>query len=148
MDVADLCQAIYLSLTTDIKVANDTYNIGAREFTTLKQDFQAVLDAAGHGKRMVPIPVGPAISILKLLEKLGISPLYEWIYETAARESFVAIDKAESQLGFKPQYSNQDALLRNYAWYVEHLNDFKGSSGVSHRVPWKQGALALAKLVF
>ena len=32
--------------------------------------------------------------------------------------------------------------------YLEHLEEFQGRSGVSHRVPWKQGALGLAKLFF
>jgi hypothetical protein len=44
-----------------------------------------------------------------------------------------------------PKYSNKQALIRNYQWYIDHLQDFEGRSGVSHRVPWKQGALALAK---
>jgi len=51
-------------------------------------------------------------------------------------------------LGFRPRFSNQEALVRNYRWYVEHLDQFQGTSGVSHRVPWKQGALALAKKFF
>jgi len=148
MDVADLCEAIYLCLTLPQDQANDTFNIGAKEFTTLKEDFQAVLDTAGHGKRMISIPVGPAIAILKLLEKMGISPLYQWIYDTVFRESFVSIEKAERKLGFNPVYSNKDALIRNYNWYVEHIDDFQGQAGVSHRVPWKQGALALAKIFF
>ena len=41
-----------------------------------------------------------------------------------------------------------DALIRNYEWYVAHLSEFAGKSGVSHRVPWKQGLLAVAKLFF
>ena len=40
------------------------------------------------------------------------------------------------------------ALVRNYRWYVEHLDSFKNASGVSHRVPWKQGVLRFAKWFF
>jgi nucleoside-diphosphate-sugar epimerase len=50
MDVHDLCEAIYLCLTIDDNKVNDSFNIGAKEFTTLKEDFQAVLDEAGFGK--------------------------------------------------------------------------------------------------
>jgi hypothetical protein len=70
------------------------------------------------------------------------------VYETAATDSFVSIEKAERVLGWNPRYSNKDALVRNYRWYVEHLDSFAGQSGVSHRVPWKQGILALAKVFF
>jgi hypothetical protein len=45
-------------------------------------------------------------------------------------------------------HSNKQALIRNYDWYVEHLSEFQGKSGVSHRVPWKQGLLAVAKMFF
>ena len=114
----------------------------------MKEDYQAVLDRAGHGKKIRSMPVGLLIFLLRILEKLHLSPLYPWVYETAYTDSFVSIEKAEKLLDYRPKYSNKQALVRNYDWYVAHLNEFKGKSGVSHRVPWKQGALALAKLFF
>ena len=51
-------------------------------------------------------------------------------------------------LGWQPRYSNKEALVRNYTWYLENLDAFKHSSGVSHRVPWGQGILKLAKQFF
>lgn len=148
LDVEDLCQAIYLAATLDPDLVNDTFNIGAKEFTTMREDYQAVLDYAGFGKQIVPLPAAPAIWTLRVLEKLKLSPLYKWVYETAATDSFVSIEKAEQVLGWKPNYSNKDALVRNYQWYVANLEQFEHTSGVSHRVPWKQGILGLAKQVF
>jgi hypothetical protein len=64
-------------------------------------------------------------------------PLYRWVYETAATDSFVSIEKAERVLGFAPKYSNEDALIRNYQWYLDlGRHRFVGQSGVTHRVPW------------
>ena len=148
MDVDDLDQAIWLTLTLPADKVNDTFNIGAKEFTTMKEDYQAVLDRAGHGKRIKGMPAGLLIFLLRILEKLHLSPLYPWVYETASKDSFVSVEKAEKILGFAPKYSNKDALVRNYDWYVAHLDEFKGKTGVSHRVPWKQGLLAVAKLFF
>jgi nucleoside-diphosphate-sugar epimerase len=149
LDVEDLCAAIYLTMTLPTEKVNDTFNIGAKVFTTLKKDYQAVLDAAGHGKKIVPIPAATlSIWLLRGLEALHLSPLYKWVYETVTKDSFVSIEKAERVLGYKPQYSNRDALVRNYRWYVDHLKDFEGQTGVSHRVPWKQGALTILKRVF
>lgn len=148
LDVEDLCAAIYAACTLDCALVNDVFNIGAKQFTTLKDDYQAVLDAAGKGKKIVSIPAAPAIWTLRLLEKVNLSPLYRWVYETVTEDSFVSIEKAERVLGYKPKYSNKDALLRNYQWYLEHLHEFEGQTGVSHRVPWKQGALSIAKLFF
>ncbi len=148
LDVEDLCEAIYLCATLDRERVNDTFNIGAKEFTTMREDYQAVLDAAGFGKKIIPFPAAPVIWTLRLLEALRLSPLYKWVYETAATDSFVSIEKAERMLGFTPKYSNKEALVRNYRWYIEHLQEFEGASGVSHRVPWKQGVLRLAKILF
>jgi len=148
LDVEDLCCAIYLAATLPNSRVNSTFNIGATEFDTMKEDYQAVLDYAGHGKRIIPLPAAPAIWTLRLLEKLGISPLYKWVYETAATDSFVDVAKAQRLLGWDPEFSNQDALVRNYVWYIENLASFEGRSGVSHRVPWSQGILKLAKVFF
>lgn len=148
LDVEDLCDAIYLCTTLDAEVANDTYNIGAKEFTTMKEDYQVVLDEAGFGKKVLGFPAWPMIWTLRFLELLKLSPLYKWVYETASKDSFVSIEKAEKQLGYKPKYSNKDALLRNYHWYIDNLDKFEGQSGVSHRVPWDQGALKIVKRFF
>ena len=148
LDVEDLCDAIYLCATLPRGKVNDTFNIGAKEFTTMKEDYQAVLDRAGFGKKIRGFPAAPMIWTLRILEALHMSPLYKWVYETASKDSFVSIEKAERVLGFKPKYSNKDALVHNFEWYLEHRDDFKGASGVSHRVPWKQGILALAKVFF
>lgn len=148
LDVADLCEAIWLSLTAPDSVANDTYNVGAERFGTFGGDFQEVLDHAGYSKKVKSLPAMPAIWILRLLDKIKLSPLYPWVYETAVKDSFVSIEKAQQQLGFAPQFSNAESLIRNYDWYVANREQFAGTSGVSHRVPWKQGALALAKVFF
>jgi nucleoside-diphosphate-sugar epimerase len=148
LDVFDLCEAIYLCATLPDETVNDVFNIGAEEFSTMREDWQAVLDKAGFGKKIKRMPKKPIIYTLRLLEALHLSPLYKWIYETAAEDSFVSIDKAKRVLNWKPKYSNIDALLRNYQWYCGNTERFKGASGVSHRVPWKQGILGLAKVFF
>lgn len=148
LDVEDLCDAIYLGATLPKEIANDTFNVGAMEYGTPRTDFQAVLDHAGKGGKVVSLPVKPAVWTLRILEKLGLSPLYKWVYETVDKESFVSIEKAQSKLGWQPKYSNVDALLRNFEWYKANVNKFKNQSGVSHRVPWSQGVLKLAKVFF
>lgn len=148
LDVEDLCEAVYRCVELREDVVNDTFNIGAKEFATMREDYQAVLDRAGFGKRIIGLPEKPIIWTLKILEALKLSPLYKWVYETASKDSFVSIEKAEKVLGFTPKYSNKDALVRNYEWYLDNLKSFENQSGISHRVPWKQGILKLAKIVF
>jgi len=148
LDVEDLCQACLLCATAPAEAANDTFNVGAKEFGTMRDDFQAVLDRAGYGKRIVALPRWPAVQALRLLEALHLSPLYRWVYETADTESFVSCERIETRLGFVARYSNRDALLRNFEWYLAHRQEVRGTSGVSHRVQWRQGLLGLVKLLF
>lgn len=148
LDVEDLCDAVYACVMLDKNIVNDTFNIGAKEFKTMREDYQAVLDYAGFGKKIKGLPEKPIILTLRFLEALKLSPLYKWVYETASKDSFVSIEKAEKVLGYNPKYSNQDALVRNFKWYLENLENFENTSGISHRVPWKQGILKLAKIFF
>jgi phosphoglycolate phosphatase-like HAD superfamily hydrolase len=93
---------------------------------TLVDTHDLILASMRHGTRTV---LGRVIPDEKLMAKVGI-PL------------------AEQMLDFKPRFSNKDALVRNYEWYCAHLSEFAGKTGVSHRVPWKQGLLACAKWFF
>jgi nucleoside-diphosphate-sugar epimerase len=148
LDVEDLCQAIYLCATADRDAVDDTFNVGAEQFGTMREDFQAVLDRAGHGGRIIGVPVQPVIWVLKILERARLSPLYEWVYETAAKDSFVSTERIHARLGFVPAYSNREALIRNYEWYVANRDKIRDTSGISHRVPWRQGILRVAKRFF
>lgn len=58
LDVEDLCAAIELCMTGDRAAVDDTFNVGAREFGTMRENFQAVLDHAGHGRRIIGLDDG------------------------------------------------------------------------------------------
>jgi dTDP-D-glucose 4,6-dehydratase len=83
--------------------------------------------------------------VLRVLETLKLSPLYKWVYLTADRDSFVSIERAKAQLGWQPVYSNAEALIRSYQWYLEHASGLEVGTGVTHRVAWEQGALKVFK---
>lgn len=148
LDVEDLCRAIHACITSERRRASDTFNVGALEFRTLREDFQSVLDEAGHGKSIVGIPAGPSVVALRALSSLGLSPLYPWVYETVSKESIVSIRRIQDRLGFVPRYSNRDALIRNYRWYRANRSSLGGRSGTTHRSLWSEGALRLARLAF
>ena len=111
LDVEDLNKAVYLCATKSPDLVNDIFNVGAERFGSLRESFQAVLDRAGHGKRVIGVPATPAIWTLRALEALHLSPLYKWIYETASKDSFVSIYRLKERLGYSPVFSNEEALL-------------------------------------
>lgn len=145
LDVDDLCDAIQSACERPAEVVNDTFNIGASDYGTLRDDFQAVLDAAGHGGRVVAVPAGPAIAVLRTLAALRLSPVYARLVHKLARDSYVSIERAADRLAYAPRYSNKEALLRTYAWW---RSTARRRAGRTHRDPWKQGALRLAKALF
>lgn len=102
LDVEDLCAAIYLTITLPPIQVNDTFNIGATEVVSLKEEDQAVLDYAGHGKRIISLPAKPVIWMLRILEQIGLVPLYKWVYETVATDSFVTVEQGSAEAKLQP----------------------------------------------
>lgn len=145
LDVSDLVDLIIICMNKDKRNVNDTFNVGSIKYTTMREDYQSVLDYAGYNKKIKSFPKWIALSGLRLLNLFHLSPLYEWVYETAPRDSVASIEKAQKKLNFKPKYSTSDALIRNYKWYVKNLDNFKNETGKTHRVPWKQGILKIVK---
>jgi nucleoside-diphosphate-sugar epimerase len=120
--------------------------VGATEFGTVRSDLQALIDHAGSGARLRPIPHRPAEVVLRGLELAHLSPLAEWHYKTAYRDSFVDVSKAQRLLGWSPRLSNEQALIETYDWYLAHRGT-QSAAGVTHRVPWNQQALGLLKKI-
>jgi nucleoside-diphosphate-sugar epimerase len=140
--VEDLVDAIVRAATTP-EAAGETFNVGATEFGTVRDDLGALIEHAGSASRLQPVPVQPAEVALRALELLRVSPLAEWHYKTAHKDSFVDVSKAQRLLGWQPRLSNREALIRTYDWYL--ANRGRVAAGVTHRVPWNQQALGLLK---
>lgn len=145
LEVTDLAEAYYLVCTVDPRRAKETFNIGAERFQTVREDLQTLCDFAGSGARPMGTPAWLVKFILSILERLKLSPLYKWVYATADKDSFVSIERAKSLLGWQPRYSNAEALIRSYEWYLQHASGLEIGTGVTHRVAWEQGALKVFK---
>ena len=50
LDVEDFCDAIHVTMTGTPEDVNDVFNVGAKSFGSMREDFQAVLDHAGPWK--------------------------------------------------------------------------------------------------
>jgi nucleoside-diphosphate-sugar epimerase len=141
--VEDLVDAIVRAADAP-EAARETFNVGATEFGTVRSDLQALIDHAGSESRLRPIPVRPAELVLRGLELARLSPLAEWHYKTAHKDSFVDVSKAQRLLGWQPRLSNSQTLIETYDWYLAN-RERVGKAGVTHRVPWNQQALGLLK---
>ena len=141
--VEDLVEAIVRCFDAD-GLSGQAINIGALRFGTVRDDLEALIEHAASGSQLRPVPARPAELALRGLELLRVSPLAEWHYRTAHRDSFVAVDKARQLLGWEPRLSNAETLAVTYDWYLAHRESL-GRAGTTHRVPWRQGVLGILK---
>ena len=142
--VEDLVDAAVRCL--DAPVAGEALNVGAGTFGTVREDLEGLIEHAGSGSRLRPVPARPAEVVLRGLELAHLSPLAEWHYRTAHKDSFVSIDKARGLLGWEPRLSNVETLCATYDWYLDHRAELR-DVGLTHRVPWDQRALGLLRRV-
>ena len=142
--VEDLVDAAVRCL--DAPVAGEALNVGAGTFGTVREDLEGLIEHAGSGSQLRPVPARPAEVVLRGLELAHLSPLAEWHYRTAHKDSFVSIDKARDLLGWEPRISNVETLCATYDWYLDHRAELR-DAGLTHRVPWDQRALGLLRRV-
>ena len=64
LEVDDLADAIYLASTVEASRANDTFNVGAAEFRTVREDMGAMCEHAKTGARPWGTPAGPVKAAL------------------------------------------------------------------------------------
>src|SRR5881409_1973950 len=141
--VEDLVDAIVRAATVP-EAAGETFNVGATDFGTVRSDLQALIDHAGSASRLRPVPARPAELVLRALELARLSPLAEWHYKTAHRDLYVETARATRLLGWRPNFSNTEALTRTDDGYLAN-RDRIATAGTTHRVPWNQRALGLLK---
>ena len=93
----------------------------------------------------MPIPVAPTHAALSILYKVGLSPIYPWVFRTAGMDSEVNVDRMLA-MGWTPKHSNVTALVRAYDWYCEHgVHRVGVGPQTGHRSAWSQGALGLLR---
>lgn len=146
LDVDDLVNVIYLCALSRDKKLNDFFNVAAEKFGTVASDLAAVFTSAHSGSKLLPLPAKPIKLALRFFELIGISPLYQWVYDTADKDSFASIDKLQKTLHWQPKFSNAQALVKAFSWYQKNYKEIKSrKSGVTHTAGWKQGVLGLFK---
>jgi nucleoside-diphosphate-sugar epimerase len=138
LDVRDLAEGIRLLSTSS---AEGFFPFGAREFGTVRDDLQALLDHARTGAHLRYIPSRWARPALRVIELAGMVPLSEWHCLSARGEdSIVDTSRAEQELGWRPKRSNAQALREAYDWYVSTMQTM-GHAARTQPVPLAHRAL-------
>ena len=148
LDVRDLCSAVLMLLGMETVSANRTYNIGATDYGSVRTDLEGLCAHAGTKARPISIPVAPANGVLSLLYALNLSPIYPWVFRTAALDSEVDVDRILG-LGWRAEYSNIRCLIDAFDWYrTEGKGSRSGPRTTGHRSPWEHGAIKVIRHFF
>ncbi|MEK6820737.1 MAG: NAD-dependent epimerase/dehydratase family protein, partial [Nanoarchaeota archaeon] len=139
----DLASCCYLS---SLKKGSNIFNIGSKDFSSLREDLQWLLNYADTGSKIISMPTNFSIMILKLLDVLHLSPLASWHYLTFHKDFYFTNERAKKVLGWKPRYGNREIFKISYDSYLKNKSRMN-KYGTSHRKPLKQGILKLLKLL-
>lgn len=120
------------------------YNVGCKDYSTLRHDLEELINYAGSTSKVVSLPQKLAIGALKTLDFLHLSPLAPWHYMTYHKEFHFDVQPL-MDLGWKPKYSNIDMFKESFDWYKENKDAFNYNSKSTHRSAVKEGMLWLLK---
>ena len=144
--VDDLVEVIGLCVQKSSKEYNDVFNVAAETYGTVRDDLNALFEFAQSGSRVLATPAGLVKNVLRFFEMLNLSPLYQWVYDTADKDSFVSIDKLRNTFQWTPRFSNAQILIKTYDWYLKNYHHIKSrQAGITHTAAWKQGLLGMVK---
>lgn len=122
-----------------------TYNIGATEFGTMRETLQALVDHAGTGSRILPLPVAPARIAMQALSTVGQAPFAPYHWLLYSESLWFDTTKAQTELGWQPTRSNAEMLCESYDWWLAHRGALGGEAASHHRSPVQLGVLRLVK---
>ncbi len=118
------------------------YNVGAQEFGTMRQVLEALVAHAKTGSRVVSVPASPAIAVMNVTSRLGLSPLGAYHALMYGRTMHFDLARTKRELGWQPRHSNIDMFCESYDWYLTHRDQVLHRHNASHhRSPVKQGIL-------
>ena len=140
----DLAECCYLS---SLKKGSYIFNIGSKEFSSLREDLGYLLKHTNTKSKIVSFPVIPSIMILRVLDVLRLSPLASWHYLTFHKDFYFNNRRAKEILGWEPKYGNKEIFTSAYDSYLEMKKNKRDNYGTSHRKPLKKGILKLLRIL-
>jgi len=143
LHVQDFARAVYLASQRE---GPALFNVGAEQFGTLKEDLEALVQAAGTKSTVRAFPRWVAIGAMRGLAGLRLSPVVPYQFLLYGSDIYFDVTRVKQDLGWTSEYSNVDMLVESYRWYVSHLTEAYGDGERSvQRAPMRLGAIGLLK---
>ena len=114
-DLDDFCAAAMAAVE---RRAVGDYNVGSAGFGTVREDMEALIEHAGTGARVRPVPVWAVRSLLGPLALAGRSPVTGWHWRSGSLSFWFDTTRTEAELGWRPRRTNAEALVAAYDDYL------------------------------
>jgi len=136
-DLADAC------LRAARRPGAETYNIGCRDFGTMRETLQALVDHANTGSHVVSLPAKPAQVAMQALGQSSLVPFAPYHWLLFGESLWFDVSKAGRELDWHPTHSNASAVIESYEWFRAHGDETAGGS--HHQSPVRLGVLKLLR---
>lgn len=126
----------------------ELFHIGSDHVGTLREVFEAVIQAAGSESRVRSLPRRPAVAAMKLAHMLRVSPLGPYHYKMIAEDFLFDTRKIKRELKWQPTLTNSEMLVRAYDYYARNRSEIERRADVSaHSKPTEMGVIRLLKWI-
>jgi nucleoside-diphosphate-sugar epimerase len=135
-DLADAC------MKAAARPGAATYNVGADRFGTMRETLEGLVRHADTGSRVVSVPMSPAVAMMKVTSRAGLSPLGAYHSLMYGRSMYFDLARTKRELSFSPRFGNVEMFCDSYDWYLCHRDEVLTRHGASHhKSPVRQGVL-------
>jgi len=125
---------------------SETYNIGSENVPTFREMFKHLILVSGSKSRILSVPSFVAINSLKILHKLGVSPMGPYQFRMLTIGFEFDLKKIKNDLNWKPTTSNTQMIEIAYKFYTENSESLRAKKNATS-APVKMGILSLLKFI-
>jgi nucleoside-diphosphate-sugar epimerase len=127
---------------------HNTFNLGAMEFNSLRSDLEYLCHYAGTGSRVRSIPSSLVRKTLIQGAKFRFIPFASYQLLLYSQAMYFDSSKDWRHLNVNPKYSNTDALVESYEWFLQRESEPQTQAEQSiHRSVAKGKSLSLMKFI-
>jgi len=138
----DYCDAISKMLKTKL---SGVYNVGSMDVPRMADSFQYVIDQTKSQARLVRIPLGITIFLLRILHTLRISPLGPYQYRMIASSFEFDTSKLQSSTDWRPTKTNNEMLLEAFQYYQTNKANTHDLTASAHNRVARGGLIDLLR---
>ncbi|MEH2054271.1 NAD-dependent epimerase/dehydratase family protein [Nostoc sp.] len=120
VSVFDCVSAIQLAVAKGIP--NQEYNLGSKLPPSVEELLANFIKRVKSNSFLIKTPGGLIKQILRFLDKIGLTLMYEEQFMIADENYIVDISKTENELGWQPDYQDNEMIYQAFKEYKNRLH--------------------------